>query len=155
MERHLEPLAIAANITQAAHCHLDTVLLTFGSLVGLYQTRVSSEDVVGCTAILESLEKRWLAADQDVFVAAVIVNPFFRATPFAPGPRFSTAHIKSLLASLYFRFFQSQPPSTFYTELQEYLIGSGQYRGLESMCNVQISNSRNEVCLYLLGIIEY
>jgi len=63
MEQHLEPLAIAANITQAAHCRLDTVLLTFGSLIAQYKTMVGREDVVGCTAILESLEKCWLAAD--------------------------------------------------------------------------------------------
>lgn len=26
--------------------------------------------------ILESLEKRWAAADQDIFIAAVVLNPF-------------------------------------------------------------------------------
>jgi hypothetical protein len=154
MERHLEPLAIAANITQAAHCRLDTVLLTFGSLVARYQAMVGSEDVVGCAAILQSLEKRWLAADQDVFIAAVIVNPFFRATPFAPGQRFTGAQIKSLLASLYFRFFRSQPPISFYSELHDYLMRSGQYKDLESMCAVHISNFQHEVCVYLFKITK-
>ena len=155
MERHLEPLAIAANITQAAHCRLDTVLLTFGSLVARYRATIGPEDVVGCTAILKSLEKRWLAADQCIFVAAVVVNPFFRATPFAPGQRFINANIKSLLVSLYTRFFQSQPPDTFYSELQDYLMGSGQYKELESTCAVQISRFQHEVYLYLFKFTKY
>ena len=101
MEQHLKPLAVAANITQAAHCRLDTVLLTFGFLVVQYRAMVKAEDLVGCAAILQSLEKRWLAADQDVFIATVIVNPLFQTTPFASGPRFIITRIKALLASLY------------------------------------------------------
>ena len=116
---------------------------------------VDPEDIVGCTAILKSLEKRWLAADQGVFIAAVIVNPFFRVTPFAPGPRFINAHIKSLLASLYFRFFQSHPPNTFHSELHDYLMGSGQYGELESTCAVHIFKSKQEVCSRLFRIVEY
>ena len=149
MERHLEPLAIAANVTQAAHCRLDTVLLTFGSLIARYQAMVDPEDLVGCTAILQSLEKRWSAADQGVFIAAVIINPFFCASLFAPGPHFINAHIKSLLASLYSQFFQSQPPNTFYSEVHDYLMGSGQYRELESMCAVQVSNFQRKVYSHL------
>ena len=145
MERHLKPLAVAANITQAAHCRLDTVLLTFGSLFACYRTMTGQDDTVGCTAILESLKKRWLAADQAVFIAAVIVNPFFRATPFAPGPHFINARIKSLLASLYFRFFQSQPPTGFHNELHEYLMGEGRYSELELTCTVHVHNFKHEV----------
>ena len=112
MERHLEPLAVAANITQVTHCRLDTVLLTFGYLIIRYQALVAreAEDAAGRTAILQSLEKRWLAADQPVFIAAVIVNPFFQTSPFAPNSRFINARIKSLLASLYTRFFESETP---------------------------------------------
>lgn len=135
MERHLEPLAIAANITQAAHCRLDTVLLTFGSLVARYQAMTGPEDATARTAILNSLEKRWLAADQDVFIATVIVNPFFQASPFAPGPRFIVARIKTLLSSLYTRFFQSDPPDAFYEEVHEYLTRTGRYDVLKTICD--------------------
>ena len=37
----LEPLAVASKITQAAVCHLDQVLLTFGYLVMQYQALLS------------------------------------------------------------------------------------------------------------------
>lgn len=145
MERHLEPLAVAVNITQAAHCRLDTVLLTFGFLVVQYRAMVRTEDLIGCAAILKSLEKRWLAADQDVFVATVIVNPLFQTTPFAPSPRFIVTRIKSLLASLYLRFFQSDAPDTFYTELHDFLMGSGQYSGLRDTCIRHVQSSERNV----------
>lgn len=149
MEQHLEPLTIAANITQATHCRLDTVLLTFGYLVIRFQAMADRdmEDPVRCTAILNSLEKRWLAADQLVFIAAVIVNPFFRTAPFTAHPRFINARIKSFLASLYSRFFQLEAPSMFYAELHDFLMGSGHYSELEVTCRRHIYNSRNEVRL--------
>lgn len=147
----MEPLAIAANITQAAHCRLDTVLLTFGYLVARYQAMVDRDwrdagDPTGCTAILNSLEKRWLATDQPIFIAAVIVNPFFRTTPFASHPCFMKARINSLLASLYSRFFKSDTvPSAFYTELHDFLMGSGQYHELEATCSRNMQSATREV----------
>ena len=151
MERHLKPLAVAANITQAAHCRLDTVLLTFGFLVVQYRAMVKAEDLVGCAAILQSLEKRWLAADQDVFIATVIINPLFQTTPFASGPRFIIARIKALLASLYMRFFQSEVPASFYTEVHEFLMGIKQYSELRATCVRHIHTSKHEVCLTFIS----
>lgn len=85
IERHLEPLAVTANITQATHCQLDTVLLTFGFLVARYRVMDSPEDITGHTAISASFEKCWLAADRDIFIATVVANPLFRTTPFTRG----------------------------------------------------------------------
>ena len=147
MERHLEPLAIAANVTQAAGCRLDTVLLTFGSLVAQYRGMQHEEDIAARDAILGSLEKRWLVADQDIFIAAVVVNPFFQATPFAPGPRFVVARMKALFSSLYLRFFQSQPPDAFHTEIHDYLTASGRYRELGSSCHAHKLRIADNVCL--------
>ena len=105
MKLHLEPLAIAANVTQAAFCRLDTVLLTFGFLVMQYQKMTGKADRVASHSIILSLEKRWMAADQDIFIATVIVNPFFRAGPFGRHPRFVVSGIIELLERLYTRFF--------------------------------------------------
>ncbi|PBK83460.1 hypothetical protein ARMGADRAFT_1037846 [Armillaria gallica] len=41
IKNHLEPLAIAANVTQAALCHLDQVLLMFGQLYMHYTTALT------------------------------------------------------------------------------------------------------------------
>jgi hypothetical protein len=65
MKQHLEPLGIATNITQASFCHLDQVLLTFSHLIMQYKSMADPEDVVGCTAIIESIEACWATADQE------------------------------------------------------------------------------------------
>ena len=147
MEHHLEPLAIAANVTQAASCHLDTVLLTFGSLVARYREMPHHKDIAACDAILGSLKKCWLVADQDVFIATVIVNPFFQALPFAPGPRFVVACMKTLLSSLYLRFFQSQPPNSSHTKIHDYLTASGRNSALGSSCQSHLLRIADNVCL--------
>ena len=104
------------------------------------------EDLVGCTAILNSLEKCWLAADQCIFIAAVIVNPFYRTAVFAPHECFINAHIKHLLASLYSQFLEAPAPEHFYLELHEFLMGSGHYDELEATCTRYINHSKDGVC---------
>ena len=147
MERHLEPLAIATNITQATHCRLDTVLLMFGYLIRQYQAMADRdiEDRIGCDAILNSLEKCWLATDQLIFIAAVIVNLFFWTTQFAPHPHVINSRIKSFLTSLFNRFFQLEVPNAFHTELREFSMGSGQYSELRSTCARHMYNGTHEV----------
>ncbi|KAF7974572.1 hypothetical protein HWV62_11944 [Athelia sp. TMB] len=63
MKRHLEPLAIAANITQASFCRMDQVLLTFGHLVMTYKKLTDTSDFVPCNAIIKSIEKQWEKTD--------------------------------------------------------------------------------------------
>ncbi|KAF8491218.1 hypothetical protein F5888DRAFT_1581643, partial [Russula emetica] len=77
VKNHLEPLVVANNIAQSAHCRLDQVLLMFGLLVMKYTDLKLREpnDATACDAILNSLEMRWANADQDVFIAAVLLNP--------------------------------------------------------------------------------
>jgi hypothetical protein len=56
MKCHLEPLAIAANVTQAAFCCLDQVLLTFAFLVMQYRAMTDAEDLAECVAIIARLK---------------------------------------------------------------------------------------------------
>ena len=54
----MEPLAVAANITQASFCRLDEVLLTFGYLVMQYQLmQADPGNAVACDSIITSIEK--------------------------------------------------------------------------------------------------
>src|SRR6266702_1915157 len=73
---HLEPLAIAANITQASDTWLYHVLTTLANLYWIYLNLSLAEDLVVHNEVLASLEKRWAAVDQDPFIAVVILNPF-------------------------------------------------------------------------------
>lgn len=110
-----------------------------------YCAMTAPEDRIGCSAILDSLEKHWLAADQNVFIATVIINPFYRTAPFAAHPRFMNARIKALLASLYFRFFKTHAPNDFYTEVHDFLMGSSQYSELKATCDRHIYSLNHEV----------
>ena len=58
IKNHLEPLAIAANITQSAFCRLDEVLLTFGVLYHHFSNMHDPADNHIRTAVLNSLESR-------------------------------------------------------------------------------------------------
>ena len=146
MKLNLEPLAIAANMTQAAFCHLDTVLLTFGFLVMQYQQTTDEADRTASRSIIASLEKCWMAADQDIFISTVIINPFFRADPFAHHPRFVVASIIELLGRLYTRFFLEEPPHLFNVELCDYLTAAGQYSELHATCLRHKVTASQQVC---------
>ncbi|KAH9068192.1 hypothetical protein EDB83DRAFT_2222872, partial [Lactarius deliciosus] len=108
LKTHLEPLARAANVAQAAFCRLDQILLTFGSLSIYYEDNRARDpaNVPGCTAILDSIEKRWAKADQDVFIATVLLNPFIKSSAFDPTIPFLThAGVYALMKRLYRCFF--------------------------------------------------
>ncbi|KIJ07418.1 hypothetical protein PAXINDRAFT_90413, partial [Paxillus involutus ATCC 200175] len=77
---HLEPLAFAANVTQATICTVDTVLLTFGFLVMQYKSMSEPEDTKAVSAIIQSIERRWAKCDQEILIAAVVINPFYKTT---------------------------------------------------------------------------
>jgi len=80
---HLEPLAVAANILQSSDTLLDTILLTWGNLYRIYSDPALNDAV--CAQVLNSLSKCWLQMDQDVFISAVIMNPYVRGKGFACG----------------------------------------------------------------------
>ncbi|KIK78261.1 hypothetical protein PAXRUDRAFT_16962 [Paxillus rubicundulus Ve08.2h10] len=109
IKMHLEPLAFAANVTQAMICTVDTVLLTFGFL---------------------SIERRWAKCDQEIFIAAVMINPFYKTTPFSRISSLNNANIHTLLECLYTRFFQCDPPPTFDDQVTHYLHGMGEFKTL-------------------------
>ena len=64
---HLEPLAIASNVTQAEHTRLDHVLITLGNLFRIYDGMAESDEEIQ-VGIQASLETRWAKADQDPFI---------------------------------------------------------------------------------------
>jgi len=52
------------------------VLTTLANLYHIYSNLDLGEDADVCKQVLASLEKCWAAADQDPFIAAVILSPF-------------------------------------------------------------------------------
>jgi hypothetical protein len=67
-------LAIAVNVMQATHTHLDHILFTLGNHFRIYSD--PDLDDTSQSAILASLAKQWSKADQDVFIFSGLVNPY-------------------------------------------------------------------------------
>ena len=74
MQIHLEPLARAQNVMQATDTRMDHVLLILGQLYFNYK-HPNIEGVVH-EKIHLSLEMRWQKCDQEVFIMAVVLNPY-------------------------------------------------------------------------------
>jgi hypothetical protein len=141
----LEPLAIAANVTQSAFCRLDEVLLTFGSLCMTYTKMMSPDgDVVSCQAIIGSIEKRWKNSDQAPFIAAIILNPLLKTTPFCPHSSLTIAGIHQLFRSLFTQFFPGEESPGLFIDVSEYLEGKGSFAPMEGV----ISEARKDVGFY-------
>ncbi|QRW11557.1 hAT family dimerization protein [Ceratobasidium sp. AG-Ba] len=83
---HLEPLTIAAHITEGRVTRLDQVLLTLGNLFYIYSKMVGRDASVGA-AMCASILARWSGMDQDIFILAVYLNPYIR------GDLFNKQHI--------------------------------------------------------------
>lgn len=75
MKTILEPLTIAANVTQATSTRLDHVLV----MVGLLYHTFSQSDIsdASWTAVLSSLEQHWAKSDQYTFIAVVFFDASF------------------------------------------------------------------------------
>ncbi|KAF8967652.1 ribonuclease H-like domain-containing protein, partial [Flammula alnicola] len=135
--RHLRPLGVAVNVIQSSFCRVDTVLLTFGHLVATYLDMNDPEDRPGCQAIINSIERRWSKADQEIFIAAVILNPVYQTSPFALIPQLRLAEVVAMMTRLWRRFLKTDPPDTFAFDLLEYLGKRGDYANLDVMCNIE------------------
>jgi hypothetical protein len=149
-------LAIAANVTQSAFCRVDEVLLTFGALTLEYTDLRDSNDgdQTACDAILNSLEKRWSNTDQDVFIAAVILNPFFKHRPFNPIPHFQPATIYNSFLRLWVRFFPGEPAPrvALYENVVDYMTESGAFSTLGDALTACIDIYAQKVkCFLVVG----
>ncbi|EUC55842.1 DUF659 family protein, partial [Rhizoctonia solani AG-3 Rhs1AP] len=81
LKLYLEPLAIAANVSQASSTRLDHILIELGRLYHAFSQLGFNPKIR--EIVLESLERRWGKADQDPFILAVFLNPFIRGRLFS------------------------------------------------------------------------
>lgn len=121
---HLEPLAIAANITQASYTCLDHVLLTLANLFCIYTT--ADIEIEVRERIIGSLEKRWKKADQEVFILAVLFNPYIRGRCFN-SEAISEADLYAVAKSVVQRVLQLQPDIHFFQAFSDYLRGEKEF----------------------------
>ena len=127
---------------------MDTVLLIFGHLVATYHKMDDPEDLPGCNAIIESIKQHWPKADQEIFIAAVILNPFYHTSPFAQIPQFRIAEIIAMTTRLWRRFFKTDALPNFALELLDCLGKQGEYSTLDVIINVERNRVDKTVCLF-------
>lgn len=113
-----------------------------------YRDEKMNEDPVGRNAIIASIEARWAKSDQQIFVCAVLVNPFYRTTPFASLPCFNHAQIRVLLTRLYVRFYGEPVDALFMTHAYNFLNGTGFFQHLDSQIKFEIEEAMREVIFY-------
>ena len=131
------------------HCCLDEILITFGFLTAWYKTLIndtlSLEEHQMIQSITDSLEKCWSKCEQDVFYAAVILNPFYKTSPFAQLDIFTNAAIYDMLSQLWKQFYQQEPPPALLTDLFDYLNNRGTYRSLPGFIAALNTDSTGKV----------
>ncbi|KAL4078575.1 hypothetical protein V8B97DRAFT_2020987 [Scleroderma yunnanense] len=92
----------------------------------------SGEDEIMITRIMDSLERCWSKSEQEVFIAAVILNPVYKTRPFARICKFTYASIYLLLVKLWKHFYSMDPPIELQQEMMDYLQGLGDYEGMNA-----------------------
>ncbi|KAF8844642.1 hypothetical protein BDN67DRAFT_666973 [Paxillus ammoniavirescens] len=119
IKRHLEPLAIAANATQSDFTRLDVVLAT---LVNLYRQFLEPTlDLAVRTAVLASIEKRWAKSDQQIFILALVLNPYIRASAFSrTSPYRMPDKLWDLARKAFLRFYGVEPNMEFRAAFIQY-----------------------------------
>ena len=136
MHRVLEPLAVAALVLQADGTRLDHVLLSLGKLYTGYRSihddSANEEERYCCTLLMTSLESRWEAADQDLYVTAVILNPFVgqqRLCFSHTVPEWQHNGLYIMLNRVYKRIFKEEAPGSLLEEWTDYRRRQGLFTG--------------------------
>jgi hAT family C-terminal dimerisation region len=130
--------------------------MVFGLLFREYTIMLSNTNshTEPLQAILNSIEKRWAKCDQDVFIAALILNPLFKLSPFARFSRFNNAGVFVLLSQLWTRFYHSPPPDEIFTELLDYLADAGTFQTFPTWCAQIERNAETRVSFHISHVMS-
>lgn len=154
MARHLEPLAIAANVLQASHCRLDHVLTTFGLLYHEFSKLSDTHERVVKEALLQSISHRWDKADQPIFIAAVILHPLLKLELFANIPEFTISGIFGIFSFLWGHFFSQQVPSELLGQLHDYLSNKGIFASFPAFIDALQRSAQQKVSILYIYCIS-
>lgn len=107
----MAPLAIAALVAQGNACRLDQIFLLSSCLYTHYVNLAEGASPLvkdGAKRVMASLDKRWMASDQEVFFMAALLNPFFgrhRCGLSAAANSWNSAGLAALFKHVYARIF--------------------------------------------------
>jgi hypothetical protein len=123
---YLEPLAIAANVSQAPTTRLDHILVELGRLYHTFSVYALNPAVRQC--VLESLERRWAKCDQDPFILAVFLNPFIRARLFnSQNTSLNRSSLYSIVKRVFRRVFRRDNDLGLYEAFLDYYSSRNEF----------------------------
>lgn len=127
MVSHLEPLAVAVNVCQGANTRPDHIILTFGKLFIHYGLLLNADHQANAPvlAILKSLSKRWKTVDHEIYILALVLNPYIKASLFNSSLTIQT--LGSMLKRQYRRVFEEAPPDGLTHDFIDYLNQTGSF----------------------------
>lgn len=105
------------NVAQAGNIRCDQVLLLLGKLYKTYQDAIIAERIDSndaskdgdheLSSILDSIERRWAKADQDLHIGAFVLNPYLNIK-LLNRSKITGSVIIGILRRLYERLFQPE-----------------------------------------------
>lgn len=120
-----------------------------------YHKLTDPEGIPVRDALLKSIEQRWEKADQDVFIAAVFLNPFLKTAPFRRNPRLiSMGSIHNLFKRLWLRFYSTPAPEELYDDMQEYFECREAYDDLNATCMTMKATAASKVSIFLIYLVS-
>lgn len=141
MKAVLKPLAIANNVTQAAHTCIDHVALTLGNLYWIYNNTDLEEPVHG--QILWSLSRRWRAADQDIFILSILLHLYIRGSCLSKS--ISCMTLFNIADHVFRRLFECEPNHSFMGEFTDFCDGVGKFSDESMGLTMWKSNFESQV----------
>ena len=103
-----------------------------------------------CEAACKSLEKHWKKADQDIFLLAVVLNPYLRVSCFSErSPYRNFPNVWHLFQKVFLRLYGIEPNLEFRSTLQEYVSEIGGWSALDMGLDQYMEQAKREVCALL------
>ena len=93
----IEPICYSTNINQSDKTRPDQVLLTFAGIFLHFQRH---ENRGLSRRMLKRIEKRWKALDQDLLVAALILNPYERLERFGDKANINQFTLNTMIVAV-------------------------------------------------------
>lgn len=131
---------------------MDQVLLTLGNLFRIYAAAHVDSDTRRC--VHASLEKRWKAADQEVFILAVLFNPYVRATCFRDAVLPQNILVEICMRT-FARVMRRAADIEFWSACHRYIQSTGRYTSTHMALELHRAMAEREVRLpFFLHVIS-
>jgi hypothetical protein len=104
--------------------------------------------------VINSLKKRWAAADQDIFILSLLFHPWIRGRCFTNGAWLSRMDLFNMAERVFKRVFEEEPDYfLFMKEFMEFLDGKGRFSDEMMRLDILKANYIKEVSSCHISIL--